>query len=604
MATVSSIDNQLPLLQANSENSTAPDNEAVMPFGQWLDQKSEVKDDPKPMQLKHKEEAETNRMKTESEPQKSTKLIDENDTEKSKDSGKLFKEQPAVTQRGVRKATSEKAPAEADSTQAAKKPKYEKSGSSTTSGVAASRSAAFKSTTAESRMLFAKDVPHIDKQNTASKVAAQTPSIVQNFKNTASGLSVKNNKAQNSAGLNKAELKIPGQNITGQNITGQKITGQNIARQNIARGENAEALMQLKTNVKAIFNSLTPLKSTPSSDSPEVRLTSQPGGNARTVSVDKVKPIRLTTMPAAQPFTRQDGKTTLQHLQARKSAGLDTKLTLEKENVPDSKNELVKDAVGKLDSKNGLIHADADAGAASRKKGPNARTRKNARKTQAAAVNKNQGYQSATPEGFKAIPKETDFAQDGNLLQSSSNQSNSADFIQLDGASPDSNHNNLLGKDQAGLNVSAGKSAGKATPAYATRSAAWMKSLSERTANMNRHDPNWKILEMKLDHGDGKMTVKVMRENEHVAISVQFTDEALRTHTESQSSQIMDSLKEQYGEDVTFTFADHQESTFDSSFRDQAARRRRVSPKLSGNEQPIPVSPQTFHTPDQHLWIG
>ena len=80
---------------------------------------------------------------------------------------------------------------------------------------------------------------------------------------------------------------------------------------------------------------------------------------------------------------------------------------------------------------------------------------------------------------------------------------------------------------------------------------------------------------MRLDKGDGNMTIKVMREDEHISVSVQFTDDVMRAQAESQSAQILESLKEQYGQNVKFSFGNHQDSAFDSQLQDRGEHRRR-----------------------------
>ena len=161
-----------------------------------------------------------------------------------------------------------------------------------------------------------------------------------------------------------------------------------------------------------------------------------------------------------------------------------------------------------------------------------------------------------------------------------------------------------MGKSESNVQVSTPKGTGKAVSAHASRSLSWLKALSDRTAQFTKQDPNWKVLEMKLDKGDGRMTVKVMREDEHVSVSVQFSDDTLRANAESQMSQILESLKEQYGKDVSFTFGDQEDADLHAALEQKASRKRRQGDRSIQAEQPVQMESYNAHAPDQRMWIG
>ena len=161
-----------------------------------------------------------------------------------------------------------------------------------------------------------------------------------------------------------------------------------------------------------------------------------------------------------------------------------------------------------------------------------------------------------------------------------------------------------MGRSEAAAQLASSKSTAKAAPTYASRSVAWLKALADRTGQMNRQDPNWKVLEMKLDRGHGQTTIKVSREDDQVSIAVQFSDEAVRAQAESQSTQILESLKEQYGEDVAFSFTNEQKSNSSSSMDERASRRRRLRADVIAQEKAAQTQPYARSNPDQHIWIG
>ena len=165
-------------------------------------------------------------------------------------------------------------------------------------------------------------------------------------------------------------------------------------------------------------------------------------------------------------------------------------------------------------------------------------------------------------------------------------------------------NNNLFARSNANMQAAEAKQTSKSAPAQASRSLSWLKSLANRTSFMNRNEPNWKVLEMRLDKGDGNMLIKVMREDDTVSVSVQFSDDHLRAQAELQTTQIIESLREQYGQDVMFSFADSDKSQFDSQADNKTARQNRLKKLAAETEKPVPVRHFNPHGPDQHLWIG
>ncbi len=167
------------------------------------------------------------------------------------------------------------------------------------------------------------------------------------------------------------------------------------------------------------------------------------------------------------------------------------------------------------------------------------------------------------------------------------------------------------------LNNQMGNSAGKAfeaTPGKSralstrpsSRAAQWLRTLSERTAMMDKSNPNWKVLEMKLNDGNGSMTVSVMKEDDHVSVSVAFTDPAVKAFAETQTHQILETLKAQYRQDVLFSFSNEGNAPFESFHSDTSSHSRQApDTNLSDGAESRHRGQTHFIRPDeQYVWIG
>lgn len=573
MATVSSIDNQRPFLPQSGDSSSKPESESILPFGEWLEQNSDIKDEPQPIRFKEQKQSAEADPVNEEDPQ-GTKLFAQAPAEKTKQSKSLFKEKPAKPEAGANKASANgvnEKPAQTNEKKASEGPKTE-------------------------------PIQHnnIDK-GIALKVSSAKTELV---KSTAALKTAKQAAADQKASTNQNIAKTI-QSTPVENLKSTKPVP--------SQPNQVESMAQLKTNVKAIFNSLSPLKTSAPSDTSSVRVSSQVSHNASIVSMDKVKPIRLTQATLAKKGSKPDGTTTIHHLKARKSAQLDPAISsVEKKATPSTNVEpQTETGVNKLTTKAqaaGVNVQDTDKKGnrivlAEDSKIAKGRKRTKAKASKLAAQQRNQ-LQHAVPDGTSNTSRQVDTTVESNQLQNSISQLSTSESMQTDQSSADANSNNLFGRSESGANVSTGKQSGKTAQAYASRSLSWLRALSDKTSQINRQDPNWKMLEMKLDKGDGEMTIKVMRKDDQVSVSVQFTDDALRAQTESQANQILESLKEHYGEDVNFSFADKKESSMDSSLDRQAARRRRLRGQTEQAEKPVQANPYNDQGPDQHVWIG
>ena len=172
-----------------------------------------------------------------------------------------------------------------------------------------------------------------------------------------------------------------------------------------------------------------------------------------------------------------------------------------------------------------------------------------------------------------------------------------------DGASNDAEFKNLLSKGQRNTDSIRGKRFKAQSTSRAHRALNWLKTLSERTALLDKTNPQWKVMEMQLEKGNGKMTVKVMKEGDQVSVAVNFSDPEVRAMAEAEYTTILKDLQEQYQQEVRFTFSDQEQTPFES-FNSQKTLSHKINPNLSSKGQHVKEQnvPAEFH--DQKGWIG
>ncbi len=565
MATIPSVNNQLPQLQHESSNAPKADSESVMPFGHWLQQESQSQELPKPIQFKQSESKGEEQVAKNSEKADKKALFADKTPAKEKPAKALFKDSAKKTN----KAESGNAAKMAKKGNKAALPSQPKLSAVVDKAISNTEKVAAQ--TAKSQVTW------VTKNATAtSKAAIQSQSFQKGAQSTA-----------------KAFNPI--------------ISVHTTARPNFSQPNTPESLAKLKTNVKAIFNSLTPLKTSVPTDTSAAKKGAQSMQINRPIVMDRIKPIRLTSQPATTPKVLADGQTTIQHLQARKSTHLDAEtryqVNADKQDVrvvteQASKSVLTAKAKGSQEKSASIqlvIENPADA-----KKAKSKRHGKKSARIDAAKKAK----QSFSYDHVQHIAKEAEPAKANPALQAATSAAGQTELAQTEANLSDANANNLMGKGEANNQISFEKGKGKVAQAHASRSLSWLKALSSRTSQINRQDPNWKVLEMKLDKGDGRMIVKVMREDEHVSVSVQFSDDTLRANAESQMPQIIESLKEQYGKEVSFTFGEQTDSELNASLEEKAARKRRAANKSAEADQAVQVQQYHSHSPDQRMWIG
>jgi|GEM_PF-5317213 len=136
--------------------------------------------------------------------------------------------------------------------------------------------------------------------------------------------------------------------------------------------------------------------------------------------------------------------------------------------------------------------------------------------------------------------------------------------------------------------------------------AAWLRSLLDQASRPLSNRNGWKMLEMKLDDGEGTMTVKTRREADHVAVAVAFSDPKLRDLAHQNMERLHEALKQQYETAVELSL------THD----DSGAHQRQGSPHANsgnmhlngqGGESDVldhSAPTREVHAGARHVWVG
>lgn len=104
---------------------------------------------------------------------------------------------------------------------------------------------------------------------------------------------------------------------------------------------------------------------------------------------------------------------------------------------------------------------------------------------------------------------------------------------------------------------------------------AWMKTLMNQPARAFALNNGWQVLQVQLEDGQGSLTVSARRDDDSVAVSVGFTDAALRGQAAVHAGRIQDALQTQYQAQVDFSL---QDDTQGQSSRDRSNSGRPSQP--------------------------
>lgn len=365
--------------------------------------------------------------------------------------------------------------------------------------------------------------------------------------------------------------------------------------------QEGDVLARLKTDVKAIFNKLPPLHESEPAGKQPVKNAKSSGAPTASAAIDKIRPFRITTQPAETRNLHKKPQSTQEHLNARDQL---------KGRILDNQHGQVRESVIPLAkmSRAGRSatsgHADAhlidpEVTRVLRPANSTARRiQKTARKGAHLNPLEDRNYATA-PLAEKGI----EIKNTQEML--SQLNTDKASEIQHK-KSGDTESGGQLGKGGGNDTPALQKGSTKAQSTSQTHNTAnWLRALSERTSFMNRTDPHWKVLEMKLDAGDGTMTIKVMKDEDGVSVSVGFSDAGLRAQAESQTSQILENLRAQYDQNVNFSFSNHQESAFNSSMFESAKQHRTaVTPTSVDKPEESAGTNDSLTENYRHVWIG
>jgi len=378
---------------------------------------------------------------------------------------------------------------------------------------------------------------------------------------------------------------------------GAEVTKSKHAQQAVQVDASLEAL---KKNVKNILNSI------PSKTNKAAAKGSHPLPEGASLRVEPSNAAHLANVKA-QKGRANDAQTTMAHLKARNKQA----------SINQSNNEAKQDAAIDPQKKNQKSLADGTRpGVENRLNGANqdivlnpvikkSRTAKKGRAEQHSAINKIQKHAS---QKASTLPQ---FIPLDKINESQANPAVVAEKVEISSKRMDASHTdaeanpNQLGKGTAKTNQQKSAAAKLQHTSRASRATNWLKVLSERTSLLDKSNPQWKVLEMKLDKGSGSMTVRVMKEDDHVSVAVNFSDPEVKALAETQYNSILQDLENQYQQEVKFTFNEHQHSGFESFASDKPLR-----PKNHPNIQPIQRQSQEVNTDMMHssseskVWIG
>ncbi|ARA94781.1 hypothetical protein AWN76_017560 [Rhodothermaceae bacterium RA] len=152
---------------------------------------------------------------------------------------------------------------------------------------------------------------------------------------------------------------------------------------------------------------------------------------------------------------------------------------------------------------------------------------------------------------------------------------------------------------------------GEGRPAHhLPMTAAQLRASMERVTGGVNLSNGWQVLEMRLDEGDGTMTIRTHRTDERVAVSVAFSDPSLRALAATQADRLQEALQARYDQQVDLSLmnsgSEHTGSRHPSG-QPQGGRDATDGPPTlhAAAVAPAPEKPglhRTGLTP--HEWIG
>lgn len=113
-------------------------------------------------------------------------------------------------------------------------------------------------------------------------------------------------------------------------------------------------------------------------------------------------------------------------------------------------------------------------------------------------------------------------------------------------------------------------------------------------------------MEVKLEEGEGTLLVKARREADHVAVSVGFSDPALRSFALEQADRLRETLQQHYGTAIDLHLAsDHHQQHPPSGQEQPLFPPGTLFPRRPASSLPRPAAAASDrHTGSRHGWVG
>ena len=134
-------------------------------------------------------------------------------------------------------------------------------------------------------------------------------------------------------------------------------------------------------------------------------------------------------------------------------------------------------------------------------------------------------------------------------------------------------------------------------------SAAWLRTMLDHTGRSFSTPDGWHVLEMKLDPGEGTMTVRTRREADRVAVSIGFSDPGMRQLAGQHLNQLQDTLRAFYDNPVDLSFTGQGADTAGGQDgRPAPARNRRPASALDPGDTTVEAEARAPGA--NYVWVG
>lgn len=145
------------------------------------------------------------------------------------------------------------------------------------------------------------------------------------------------------------------------------------------------------------------------------------------------------------------------------------------------------------------------------------------------------------------------------------------------------------------------------TPAFTQpdRALAWLQARGAGRSSFVQSRDGWRMLEMKLQEGDGSLTIKTKQDDDRMAVSVGFTDARLRSLASASAQQIQNVLQSQYNTTVDLSLMKDGNGSAHGESSDGAGSNGSPSARNEADaESTDSATPHTALFGGQHEWVG